>query len=52
VSGEFAALEALAEQGLAPRAALHREVLTAFKRAGASMIITYGARQARELLEL
>jgi porphobilinogen synthase len=52
VSGEFAALEALAEKGLAPRAALHREVLTAFKRAGASMIITYGARQARELLDL
>ena len=52
VSGEFAALEALAAQGLAPRAALHREILTAFKRAGASMIITYGARQARELLDL
>ena len=52
VSGEYAALEALAAQGLAPRAALHREVLTAFKRAGANMIITYGARQARELLEL
>ena len=51
-SGEFAALEALATQGLAPRAALHREILTAFKRAGASMIITYGARQARELLGL
>jgi porphobilinogen synthase len=52
VSGEFAALEALAAQGLAPRAALHREILTAFKRAGASMIITYGARHARELLDL
>ncbi len=51
VSGEFAALEALAAQGLANRAALHREVLTAFRRAGASMIITYGARQAREWLE-
>jgi porphobilinogen synthase len=51
-SGEFAALEALAAQGLAPRAALHREILTAFKRAGASMIITYGARYARELLDL
>ncbi len=50
VSGEFAALEALAAQGLAPRAALHREILTAFKRAGASMIITYGARSAREWL--
>lgn len=51
-SGEFAALEALASQQLAPRAALHREILTAFKRAGASMIITYGARHARELLGL
>lgn len=51
VSGEFAALEALAAQGLANRAALHREVLTAFRRAGASMIITYGARYAREWLD-
>lgn len=51
VSGEFAALEALVAQGLAQRAALHREVLTAFRRAGASMIITYGARFAREWLE-
>ena len=49
-SGEFAALEALAAQGLAPRAALHREIMTAFKRAGANMIITYGAREAREWL--
>ena len=52
VSGEYAALEALAIQGLAPRAALHREILTAFKRAGASMIITYGAREMRALLGL
>jgi porphobilinogen synthase len=51
VSGEFAALEALAAQGLAPRAALHREILTAFRRAGANMIITYGARFAREWLQ-
>ena len=50
VSGEFAALEALAAQGLANRAALHREIMTAFRRAGASMIITYGARYAREWL--
>lgn len=50
VSGEFAALEALAAQGLAPRAALHREIYTAFRRAGAQMIITYGAREAREWL--
>jgi len=50
VSGEFAALEALTAQGLAPRGAMHREILIAFKRAGASMIITYGARHAREWL--
>jgi porphobilinogen synthase len=51
VSGEFAALEALAAQGLAPRAALHREIMVAFKRAGADIIITYGARLAREWLQ-
>ena len=50
VSGEFAALEALAASGLANRAALHREILTAFRHAGASMIITYGARYARDWL--
>jgi porphobilinogen synthase len=50
VSGEFAALEALAAQGLAQRAALHREVLTAFRRAGAQIIITYGARYAHQWL--
>ena len=50
VSGEFAALEALAAQGLGQRAALHREVLTAFARAGAQIVITYGARSAREWL--
>jgi len=50
VSGEFAALEALCAQGLAARAPLHREIMTAFVRAGASMIITYGARLAREWL--
>jgi porphobilinogen synthase len=50
VSGEYAALEALCAQGLAARAPLHREIMTAFVRAGASMIITYGARFAREWL--
>jgi len=50
VSGEFAALEALCAQGLASRAALHREIMTAFVRAGASMIVTYGARFAHEWL--
>jgi porphobilinogen synthase len=50
VSGEYAMLEGLAAAGLASRAALHREVLTAFRRAGASIIISYGARSAREWL--
>jgi len=52
VSGEFAALESLAAQGLAPRVALHREIMLSFKRAGADMIITYGARFAREWLQV
>jgi porphobilinogen synthase len=50
VSGEFAALESLAAQGLAPRAAVHIEAWTALARAGASIIISYGARYAREWL--
>jgi porphobilinogen synthase len=50
VSGEYAGIELLAEQGLANRASAHREAWTAFVRAGASMIISYGARHAREWL--
>jgi porphobilinogen synthase len=44
VSGEFAALELLAESGLAERQRLHLEALTAFARAGAKGVVTYGAR--------
>ncbi len=51
VSGEYAAIEGLAAQGLAHRENAHREIWTAFARAGASMIISYGARHAREWLE-
>jgi porphobilinogen synthase len=50
VSGEYAGIELLAEQGLANRIGAHREAWTAFVRAGASMIISYGARHAREWL--
>ena len=50
VSGEFAAIEALAAQDLIARPQAHVECWTAFVRAGASMIITYGARSAREWL--
>ena len=48
VSGEYAAVECLAERGLIDRAAGHVEAWTSLFRAGASMVITYGARHARE----
>jgi porphobilinogen synthase len=51
VSGEFAAIELMAKQGLINGPAAHVEAWTSFVRAGASMIITYGARFAREWLE-
>ena len=50
VSGEYAGIELLADQGLANRINAHREAWTGFVRAGASMIISYGARNAREWL--
>jgi len=46
VSGEYAAVEALAEKGLADRASLVHEHLTAVRRAGADILITYHARRA------
>jgi porphobilinogen synthase len=48
VSGEYAAIELMAEQNLINRERAHLEAWTAFFRAGANMIITYGARNARE----
>jgi porphobilinogen synthase len=50
VSGEYAGIELLADQGLANRINAHREAWTGFVRAGASMIISYGARHAKEWL--
>lgn len=50
VSGEFAAIELMAQQGLINGPAAHVEAWTSFIRAGASMIITYGARSAKEWL--
>lgn len=52
VSGEYAALELLAQNNLAERSNLHTEVWTSFKRAGASIIISYAARDARAWLNL
>ncbi len=51
VSGEFASVELLAREGLMNRARGHVELWTGFMRAGASMIITYGARHARDWLK-
>jgi porphobilinogen synthase len=45
VSGEFAAVKALAEKGLADATTLALENLHAIRRAGADLIITYHARE-------
>lgn len=50
VSGEYAAIEALAAQGMMDRRLAHVEAWTGFLRAGANIIITYGARYAHEWL--
>lgn len=50
VSGEYAAIEVMAERGLVNGPAAHLESWVAFIRAGATSIITYGARNAREWL--
>ena len=50
VSGEYAALELMAENGLLERAEGHLELWAAFKRAGATAIISYAAREARRWL--
>ena len=50
VSGEYAGIELLAERGLIDGPAAHVETWTAFVRAGASMIISYGTRYAQNYL--
>jgi porphobilinogen synthase len=51
VSGEMAMLEAAAAQGLIERERAILEVLSSVKRAGASVICTYWAIEAAELLK-
>ena len=51
VSGEYAAIEALAEKGLVNREATHLEVWTALTRAGADIIISYAAKNAKEWID-
>ncbi len=50
VSGEYAMVEAAAERGWLDRNRVIVETLTSIKRAGASMILTYWAADAVELL--
>jgi porphobilinogen synthase len=50
VSGEYAAIELLGQNGMMNAPAAHLEAWTAFVRAGASIIITYGARYARQFM--
>jgi len=51
VSGEYAMIEAAAQQGWLNRDACMLESLLAFKRAGADMVLTYFAPQAARLLQ-
>jgi porphobilinogen synthase len=51
VSGEYAAIESLAEKGLLHREAAHLEVWAAVQRSGADIIISYAAKQAKEWIE-
>jgi porphobilinogen synthase len=50
VSGEYAMIEAAAQQGMIDGTAVALEQLTAIKRAGAGIILTYYASLAAELL--
>lgn len=51
VSGEYAAVEGLAEKGLLKRDAAHLEVWAALQRSGADIIISYAAKQAKNWIE-
>jgi len=51
VSGEYAMIDAAARLGRLDRDAVMMEALTAIRRAGADLIITYFAKRAAELLE-
>ncbi len=51
VSGEYAAIEAMVQQGFMQREAAHAEVWTALLRSGANMIISYASRNAKDWIE-
>ena len=51
VSGEYAAIESLAEKSLVNREAAHLEVWAALTRAGADIIISYAAKNSKEWID-
>ncbi len=51
VSGEYMMIQAAAEKGLADRDAVMMETLTAIKRAGADILITYFAKDVARMLD-
>src|SRR4030095_3639604 len=51
VSGEYAAIESLAEKKLLQKDAAHLEVWAALQRAGSDIIISYAAKQAKKWIE-
>jgi porphobilinogen synthase len=51
VSGEYAAIEALAEKGLLNREAAHLEAWIALQRSGTDIIISYASRHAKEWID-
>jgi porphobilinogen synthase len=51
VSGEYIAIESLAEKNLVNRAAAHLEVWASLQRSGADIIISYAAKHAKEWID-
>lgn len=50
VSGEYTMVKSAAEMGRLDEKAVMMEIFTAFKRAGADLIISYYAKEAAEIL--
>ncbi|MGC4103288.1 porphobilinogen synthase [Ferruginibacter sp.] len=51
VSGEYQSIELLAQNNIIERDKAHVEIWTSLKRAGATIIISYAARHAKEWIE-
>lgn len=51
VSGEYQAIELLAQQNILERNKAHLEIWTSLKRAGANMVISYASRHAKKWIE-